>query len=624
MNIKDIANICGVSVSTVSKVLHDDKSISAETKKKVQQVIREYHYIPYSQVLQKMPSRMNLIAVVMSKSDDFENELLRRIRKEAGKYGYDVMISDGETEESRVRNLYRLQNKGINGFITFSQKIPDHIRLPQVVITEVQKASAEERTAFICYDIADMGYQAVKFLLKKGHKNIACYVNEDGRTAKTGYQRAYEEAFIPPRREWMFYWEEERADEAAALCIQTGVTAVICADAQLYSSVYRLFSEKGIRIPEQMSVLCIGTHPLAEQMIPKISAIEVSAEKLACYAVKALTGMMEEKKPGYSYYAEVKSEISERESVFHPENQQGESIVVVGNMNMDYNLLVDCMPETGETLRIRNTMLFSGGKGGNQAVGAGKLGKRVFMVGCLGNDKEGREIYDCLLKAGVQMEGVTFCPSVPTGKAYIMIGVDGESTIIIYDGANEKLNRQYVQCYEYLLADAKFCLITTEIPEDAIACAIELCFEKQVQVIVKPSAAERIEESLLHKIDYFVPNEKEAARLVPGDYTVEERAEILFDRGVKNVIITLGSKGCYLKNRDYAMFFDAVEFQAVDVTGAADAFISALAAALCDGKDILCGIRLAAYAAGFSVTRFGVQQAMIDQAGMETYAQSVI
>ena len=195
----------------------------------------------------------------------------------------------------------------------------------------------------------------------------------------------------------------------------------------------------------------------------------------------------------------------------------------------------------------------------------------------------------------------------------------GKNTIIIEEGANQCLDGGYIRRYESVFDGAALCLISMEISEEAVLAAIDMCREKKVKTIVKPSAIESLVDELYPKIDYFVPNEEEAMRLVPGDMSVEERAEALFQKGVKNIVITLGERGCYLKNREYARYFETQLFPVVDVTGAADAFISAMAVCLARKYDMIRAIQLATYAADVSVTRFGVGQAMIDREGLEAY-----
>ena len=120
-----------------------------------------------------------------------------------------------------------------------------------------------------------------------------------------------------------------------------------------------------------------------------------------------------------------------------------------------------------------------------------------------------------------------------------------------------------------------------------------------------------------------MPNEKELHTLVPGDKGLEEKAEILRRKGIKNVIVTLGSKGCYLRNDEFSIYFEGTGFEPVDTTGGADAFISAMTVYLSEGKDLLHAIEFAIYASGISVTRYGVQPALPDRKAVDIYEDEI-
>lgn len=171
--------------------------------------------------------------------------------------------------------------------------------------------------------------------------------------------------------------------------------------------------------------------------------------------------------------------------------------------------------------------------------------------------------------------------------------------------------------------DAGFCLLQTEIPYETVEYAAKITQEKGVKVILKPAAIKAIRKSLLEKVDIFLPNEQEANQLCPDRKTLEEKARYFLEQGVKTVMITLGRKGCCLKDRTHSLYFPAADFQPVDTTGAADAFASALAVFLSDGYDIIVSVKYATYAAGLSVTRQGVQQTLVDRMMLETYADEI-
>ncbi len=125
-------------------------------------------------------------------------------------------------------------------------------------------------------------------------------------------------------------------------------------------------------------------------------------------------------------------------------------------------------------------------------------------------------------------------------------------------------------------------------------------------------------------IDYLIPNEKELHKIVQGEESIEQKAAFLIEKGVKNVIVTLGNKGCYFRNKKYSIYFDAAPFEPQDTTGAADAFISAFAVAKSEGKDMISAIVFATYAAGISIARLGAQPSMPDRITMDLYQKEII
>lgn len=178
--------------------------------------------------------------------------------------------------------------------------------------------------------------------------------------------------------------------------------------------------------------------------------------------------------------------------------------------------------------------------------------------------------------------------------------------------------------HEDIFKDAKYCLLSSEISRAAMIAAKEICRTTGTEIICKPSAIEKIEEEILLGIEYLVPNEKEMNHIFPErKMSMEEKAEKLLKLGVKNIIVTLGKSGAYLKNEKYSMYFEGNPFMAIDTTGGADAFISAMAVALSEGKELIYAIIYASYAAGITVTRYGVQEAMPDKKMMRIYQEDI-
>ena len=124
-------------------------------------------------------------------------------------------------------------------------------------------------------------------------------------------------------------------------------------------------------------------------------------------------------------------------------------------------------------------------------------------------------------------------------------------------------------------------------------------------------------------MDIFIPNKNELRSLFPGHASLEQKAQHFLDRGVKDVIITLGHRGCYWRNAETSEYFDAASFEVVDTTGAADAFAATLAVYLSRSYEMKMAIRYATYAAGFATTRQGVPPALVDQSTLELYLSDI-
>lgn len=628
MNIKDIAKLCGVSPSTVSKILHNkDADISVDTRKKVLEIIKEYQYVPYSKVISSAAPKTSTIGVLLSRDTYGVHDILYSIEDAAAENGYSILLCNTGGDEKRAFKYRQiLENKGVDGIISVCQEeeLPEGGKAPMVCIRD-KKGGEKINAAVIYFEMKDAGYLAANYLFEKGHCKIACILGKEDEAIEAGYLKAFRERFISPAREWVYRGEEEDiVNVGISRCINEDITAIICANVEIGNIVYERLRKRGDVIPNKVSVISVRDSALAEKLYPKMTAVHISATETGREAVEALIHIMEGRKPAHECNRKIDLGIRERGSVMAAASHaQGKKIVVVGSMNMDCMINVSHIPTGGETVRSRNILSLPGGKGANQAVGAGKLDGLVYMIGRLGNDADGKEIYNSLVNSGVRTDGVVFDDTTPTGKAYINVGGDGESTIVIYPGANEKLDCGQVRQYEQLLEEAQYCLLTLEISEETVEYTIQKCKKKNVKVILKPSSVEKMKESLFADIDYFVPNEKEVKQLIPGAASIEEKADILLKKGVKNVIITLGHKGCYLKTAGHEVHFPAADFHALDTTGAADAFISALAVALSEGSDILQAVRFATYAAGISITRQGVQQAMVERKELAMYQEEI-
>ena len=294
-------------------------------------------------------------------------------------------------------------------------------------------------------------------------------------------------------------------------------------------------------------------------------------------------------------------------------------IVVAGSLNMDIVLRVPHIPAVGETIISTNVSLVAGGKGANQAVGVGKLGGDVYMLGRLGKDAYGKKLYDSLLKNKVKTEGLVFDEELPTGNAYICVSDTGENNIVVSPGANKAFSREQIDRYESIFEGAEYCLLQLEIPMVTVEHILQVCRRKKVKVILNPAPARVLKDELLDDLFLLIPNEKEISMLCPEPTTLEEKAKALLAKNVHNVVITLGEKGCMLANKEKIAYYPAIPFKPVDTTAAGDSFISGLAVALSEGRDLCAALRFANYTAGITITKHGAQTSLPSRGEVDRY-----
>lgn len=184
-------------------------------------------------------------------------------------------------------------------------------------------------------------------------------------------------------------------------------------------------------------------------------------------------------------------------------------IAVVGSLNMDLVVNTDKIPAMGETVHGKGFMTTPGGKGANQAVAAARLGGKVYMAGCVGDDIFGDELIKNLRANGVDVQNVRVCEGAATGIAVITVK-DGDNCIILSSGANFGLNEKDTARIEALVKDCRVVVVQLEIPMDIVLRTVETAKRHGVKVLLNPAPAVQLTDELLKNIDIIVPNESEA------------------------------------------------------------------------------------------------------------------
>lgn len=292
------------------------------------------------------------------------------------------------------------------------------------------------------------------------------------------------------------------------------------------------------------------------------------------------------------------------------------NIVVVGSLNMDYVVNCERLPRPGETLPGNGFARHPGGKGANQAAAAGKLGAVPTFIGARGKDEIGESLEEHLKSMGVKPD--LKLSDAKTGSAHITVTGDGQNHIILITGANGSLSPADVQAKKDLLDKADYLLLQLEIPLETVIKAAELAREAGAEVILDPAPARELPPKLLRMVDYLLPNEEElkqlTAELVDSkNPDPKERAKILLETGVKNVLLTQGSAGVLMLNEENEKKFAAPKVEVVDTTAAGDAFAGALACGLGLGLSLEEAIKLGVYYGSAAVTSPGAQSSLLSR-----------
>jgi len=305
----------------------------------------------------------------------------------------------------------------------------------------------------------------------------------------------------------------------------------------------------------------------------------------------------------------------------------GDSIVVIGSLNMDFVLAVDRLPLPGETILGRNFRVIPGGKGANQAYAAAKLARNgtvVRMLGRVGADSFGKALKANLEGVGVDVRAVLDTDSEATGVACIHVDDAGQNSITVAPGANAALTGVDIDSERWALGGARCVLLQLEVPIETVAESLRQARSVGATCILDPAPARPLPKEILQLVDIATPNENEAcvlAGIPPDRLNVADAAAIgqrIRELGVGSVVVTLGDQGCVYCGADRTFVTPGFPVRALDSTAAGDTFNAALAVALVEGAGMEHALRFANAAAAISVTRAGAQTSAPERAEVES------
>lgn len=303
--------------------------------------------------------------------------------------------------------------------------------------------------------------------------------------------------------------------------------------------------------------------------------------------------------------------------------KQAGRVAVIGSLNMDLVIRASRLPSAGETLAGRSFDKVPGGKGGNQAVAAARLGAQVAMIGCVGNDDNGAQLVADLRRDGIDCSGVAIDATRPTGIAMIVVDDAGQNSIVIVAGSNGALTPAAIERHEGAMAQADVLVCQLEVPRETVLTAMRKARTLGRTVVLNPApVTEPLSRDWLESAGFLIPNEVEASVLsgvsVDSPESARRAAGVLQQSGARNVIITLGKQGVFVLaegeghgesgiDGGAGKHYLSAEVDAIDTTAAGDTFVGGFCAALAAKRPLDEAVLFGQAAAALSVTRAGAQ-----------------
>lgn len=289
------------------------------------------------------------------------------------------------------------------------------------------------------------------------------------------------------------------------------------------------------------------------------------------------------------------------------------NICVIGSLNMDLVVNVDKMPKPGQTIIGSNFKEVPGGKGANQAVAMARLNGNVSMIGKVGEDGFGQTLINSLKNDKVDTTYIKTTKGA-TGVALITVDNNAQNSIVVSPGANFEVKEEDIDNNIEAIKNSDIVVLQLETPLNTIKYALKKSKELNKYTILNPAPALKLDDEIIKNVDLLTPNETELEIISGVSIEIEEdiqkAAQIMIEKGVKELIVTLGSKGSLYINKEKSIFKKAYKVEAVDTTAAGDSYTAALAVALSKDQSIEEAMDFASKVGALSVLKEGAQSSL--------------
>ena len=506
MNIRDIAEMAGVSPATVSKVIHHkDKGIRDSTRQKVLAIIEKYQYRPYQEILQEHARQSRIVGIVTDIDNTDSMCFLSALTKEFAKSGYALLVLP-YASDAQAYLMDTIKQQHAEAILALTKDPPRSLTAAASSLPIFWPTSQKSPAAIPLPSIKEeAAYHMINYLLSLGHRHILGISKDGSRLWPKGYERALQEAQLPAGK----VLDAEVLDAPPSFWLPKECTAILCSDWETAALTQEELRSHGVRIPQDVSLACLGSKEDPGDFSSRITTAWINWPLYAAEISSQILNRLDAHAKATPPDDDLRIKILPRGSTQPPPQKgMGQKLIVVGGINMDCNLFLPHLPVTGENLTAEKIMQSPGGKGANQAVGAARLGAETYLIGMMGKDAAAQTIFRELQKNS-RPPGWCFIRRVPGYRHSLhQYHVKGGKQYRDLSWGQWTAEPQAHHSTGKYFADAHYCLLSTEIPMPAIEETLRICRHRHIPVFVKPANIHHLPAALLPQISYLLPSRR--------------------------------------------------------------------------------------------------------------------
>lgn len=619
MKIKEIAKLCGVSATTVSKIINNKADdISQEVKERVLETVKKYNYTPYG-----LPSKQkgrHFTICLLSSNMYYSLLITDGLVKYLGDYDYSLMVFDSRGSlKTERQNLSKISKKNIDGLIwePVNEDSFENIDLfNKIDVHKICVNTSIDNVETYAHDFEKMGYLATKTLVDYKHKKIACIIKENSARSMQvleGFKQCLFDNGILFNDNMLI--KEKNIDER--YIVNNEYTSAVCSHFSLSQIIVKKLNNIGLNIPKDFSIVSLMNRTRDTQDISRVSIINIPDFQLGLFLGEIMIDKCERNLFNNKTF-NVNISVDSNYSIGTPNYLAEKNIVVVGCINSDYIISLDSLPTYGKIKYANKYMEIPGGKGINQAIGISNLNKKISLISCVGNDANGYSAIKLLNDNNVDTSFVLMDSKIHSSKVFIVVNEKGESSTI----ANVK-ESEYVGCVDLSTVEKAFhnigvCLLNPGLmPIETMNIAAKLTKKYGGTTIYKPFGVDSLDYDLLKNIDIVIINRQYALRLCKTT-TVEQAANHLLEKGVRVVVVTCDVDGALLAYDNKMKTFANYPTKLVDTTAAGDCFASVFATKLLDNYDYESCVKAALAGCSYTVATLGSSNSIVDEKSLNS------